>query len=60
MAMRLVQVPVRIPEDLAYRFRVALVYSRETAQEVLEKAVTDYILRFEAEDVKDRKFGKVG
>jgi len=58
--MRLVQVPVRIPEDLAYRFRVALVYSRETAQEVLEKAVTDYILRFEAEDVKDRKFGKVG
>ena len=53
--MRLVQVPVRISEDLAYRFRVALVYSRETAQEVLKKAVTDYVLRFEAEDVKDRK-----
>lgn len=58
--MRLVQIPVRIPEDLAHRFRVALVYSRETAQEVLETAVTDYILRFEAEEVKDRKFGKVG
>lgn len=58
--MKLAQVPVRLSPETAHRFRVALVYSRETAQEVLEKAVTDYILRFEAEEVKDRKFGKVG
>jgi len=58
--MKLAQVPVRLSPETAHRFRVALVYSRETAQDVLETAVLDYILRFEAEAEKDRKFGKVG
>lgn len=56
--MKTLQVPVRIPEDLAYRFRVALAYSRETAQGVLEKAVREYTLRFFEAD-KPEKFGKV-
>ncbi len=47
--MKPVQVPVRLDETTAQRFRLALVYSRQTAQEVLAKAVQDYI-----------KFGKVG
>lgn len=57
--MKPVQVPVRLDETTAQRFRLALVYSRQTAQEVLAKAVQDYIEGFMENGAPD-KFGKVG
>ncbi|MBQ7569962.1 MAG: hypothetical protein IJT22_03450 [Synergistaceae bacterium] len=36
------RVGVRIPEDLAHRFKIALAVKRITAQKVLEEAIKDF------------------
>lgn len=59
MKEKMVQVPVRLPESMAQRLRVALVYSRTSAQELFSREALRFVEAFESEPDRARRFGNV-